>query len=152
MTRIKGPGLLGAIAAMLIWSGAAWSAERPQPLNAVPDFSGRDRGYANFRTRILQGMREGPDFSGHYKIIRIGCGTGCTINVMADLRSGKISTVPYGGEPQYTLRLAYGPRGNAITAKWISGDFCLSQVARWNGSAFTVDAPPSPEPDGECRE
>ena len=128
MTRIKGPCLLVAIAAVLVWSDAAWSADRPQRLNAAPDFSG------------------------HYKIIRIGCGTGCTMNVMADLRSGKISTVPYGGEPQYMLRLAYGPRGNAITAKWISGDFCLSQVARWNGSAFTVDAPPSPEPDGECRE
>ncbi|WP_262568854.1 hypothetical protein [Agrobacterium tumefaciens] len=42
----------------------------------MPDFRGRDREFNSFRTRIRDGMRQGPNFAGRYTLIQIGCGTG----------------------------------------------------------------------------
>jgi hypothetical protein len=44
----------------------------------LPDFKGRDREFNRFRTRIRNGMKEGPNFASHYSLVQIGCGTGCT--------------------------------------------------------------------------
>ena len=36
---------------------------------AMPDFQGRDRQFRDFRTRIVNGIREGANFASRYKII-----------------------------------------------------------------------------------
>ncbi|MFA1676267.1 hypothetical protein ACDY97_26875 [Rhizobium mongolense] len=36
-----------------------------QRKTVLPDFKGRDRDFNRFRTRIREGMREGPNFAGH---------------------------------------------------------------------------------------
>jgi hypothetical protein len=43
-----------------------------------------------FRTRLRQAARLGPDFGGHYRIVSWGCGTGCLEHAILDLRSGRV--------------------------------------------------------------
>jgi len=62
----------------------------------LPDFAGRDRKYASFRTRIREGMSTGPDFAGHYAIIQLGCGTGCSFVLVGDVATGQVYDFPYG--------------------------------------------------------
>jgi hypothetical protein len=51
----------------------------------MPDFLGRDRNYATYRTRIAEGIKVGPNFAGRYAFIEIGCGTGCRFAFVADV-------------------------------------------------------------------
>lgn len=102
-----------------------------------PDFSGIDKAYAMYRTRIVNEMRTGPNFAGRFTIIEIGCGTGCRFVILADLSSGRLYGFPYGGEEYYTLSLTYGVKSASITAKWVSDDRCLADDLQWNGVRFT---------------
>lgn len=43
-----------------------------------------------YRTVIREGAKKGPDFAGHYTIIRIGCGAATVCVAIADARSGKV--------------------------------------------------------------
>lgn len=45
---------------------------------AKPDFRGDNASFRTFRTRIRQGMAEGPAFAGEFSVIQFGCGAGCT--------------------------------------------------------------------------
>jgi len=48
-----------------------------------------------FRTRIKEGYKTGQvDFAGYYVTIYWGCGTGCSMGAMVDVRDGKIYTLP----------------------------------------------------------
>jgi hypothetical protein len=43
-----------------------------------------------FRTRLRAEMKsEGMNFAGHYTLATMGCGTGCSINAIIELRTGK---------------------------------------------------------------
>lgn len=124
--------------------GASKSATR------LPDFSGRDKKFAYMKTRIVEGLKAGPNFAGHYTIIRAGCGTGCTSNLMVDRTTGRVIDVPYGGEIQQQLNLRYRVTANNIVASWFDGDLCVAQEARWNGSTFTLSQSPRGRPDSFC--
>lgn len=102
----------------------------------LPDFARRDKASANYRTRIADGMRAGPNFAGHYAIIEIGCGTGCRYVKMADVKTGKVHEFPYGGEEYYVLSLKYNARSNRVRASWVSDDKCIKDELVWNGKAF----------------
>ncbi len=55
---------------------------------ATPDVT---RGWAHlFRTVIREGARLGPNFAGHFTIIRIGCGAGTVCLAIADALTGKV--------------------------------------------------------------
>lgn len=55
---------------------------------ARPDVT---RGRAHlFRTAIRQGAQQGPNFAGHFTIIRIGCGAGTVCPAIADASTGKV--------------------------------------------------------------
>jgi hypothetical protein len=43
----------------------------------LPDFKRRDKQFSLFRTRIIEGIRDGANFAGKYSVVQIGCGTGC---------------------------------------------------------------------------
>ena len=43
-----------------------------------------------FRTRIRDGAKEGPNFAGHYTVIIIGCGTECASFVIVDAATGRV--------------------------------------------------------------
>jgi hypothetical protein len=43
-----------------------------------------------FRTAIRRGSRRGPNFAGHFTIVEMGCGTGCTVIAVVDAINGKV--------------------------------------------------------------
>ena len=50
-----------------------------------------------FRTRIREGASKGPNFAGHYTIVKWGCGSGCISFVVVDTENGKVSwSAPFG--------------------------------------------------------
>jgi hypothetical protein len=105
----------------------------------LPDFSGRDEWARNFRTRIRDGLRKGPNFAGHYSLIEIGCGTSCRFAFLADARNGQVFSFPYGGEEQYELELLYNRDSRLVKATWMKDwDTCTQQDLEFNGTDFVV--------------
>jgi len=45
-----------------------------------------------FFTVITEGAKKGPNFAGHYTVIKWGCGTGCQAGVIVDAKTGAISS------------------------------------------------------------
>ncbi len=88
----------------------------------LPDFKGRDRQFNSFRTRIRDGMRQGPNFAGHYTLIQIGCGTGCSFAIVADNKTGRPASFPRGGEANMYLALDYRLESRLLAAQWFSYD------------------------------
>lgn len=43
-----------------------------------------------YRTRLREGLKEGADFNGHYKVVSHGCGSGCQGNWVVDVETGKV--------------------------------------------------------------
>lgn len=98
---------------------------------AMPDFTGRDQEFKEFSTRIQDGIKKGANFAGRYKVIPIGCGTGCSFIVVADVSTGQVYTFPHGGEEDQMLRLEYQVSSNLIRAWWVPNpqntDQCLQE-------------------------
>lgn len=88
----------------------------------LPDFKGRDRQFNSFRTRIRDGMRQGPSFAGHYTLIQIGCGMGCSFAIVADNKTGRPASFPRGGEANMYLALDYSLESRLLAAQWFSYD------------------------------
>ena len=85
----------------------------------MPDFRGRDREFSSFRTRIRDGMREGPNFAGRYTLIQIGCGAGCSFVILADNQTGRPVSFPRGGEEHMYLSLDYRRDSRLVAAQWL---------------------------------
>lgn len=96
--------------------------ERLTRKTVLPDFKGRDRDFNSFRTRIREGMREGPNFAGHYSVIRIGCGAGCSFVIVADNKTGRPTNFPRGGEGNMYLDLDYHLDSRLLAAQWLDYD------------------------------
>lgn len=86
----------------------------------MPDFRGRDREFNSFRTRIRDGMREGPNFAGRYTLIQIGCGAGCSFVMVADNQTGRPASFPRGGEEHMYLSLDYRRDSRLVAAQWLN--------------------------------
>jgi Ankyrin repeats (many copies) len=43
-----------------------------------------------YRTRLREGARQGPNFAGHYAMVSWGCGTSCQVYALVDSLSGKV--------------------------------------------------------------
>ncbi len=93
--------IVGAVGFLLAFQTA--SADN----QTLPDFQGRDSAYSNFRTRIIAALQDGPNFSGNYTLITIGCGTECTFHMVASNQTGEIHSFPFGGEQNTGLILEY---------------------------------------------
>ena len=104
----------------------------------LPDFTGRDRAFAPYRTRIVSEVSRGPNFAGRYALTEIGCGTSCRIAFITDLQSGRVYRFPYGGEEYYGLWLTYTVRSDMISAQWLEGDRCIKEDLLWGGNGFSV--------------
>ena len=104
-------------------------AELYRGASTMPDFEERDRKFKDFRTRIRNGIREGPNFAGRYKVIQFGCGTGCSFVFVADVSTGRVSNFPHGGEYDQELQLEYRLASSLIRARWVPNlekmDSCL---------------------------
>ncbi|OAE47862.1 hypothetical protein [Agrobacterium tumefaciens] len=102
----------------------------------LPDFKGRDRDFATFRTRITNGMKAGVNFSGRYAITQIGCGSSCSIAVVSDLRTGQQFAFPYGGEEAGPMTLKHSAGSQLLIATWRDGDQCVLGSMTFNAGTW----------------
>jgi hypothetical protein len=111
-------------------------ASASAPPVVPPDITGEWR---NYRTRITEGWSTEPTFGNRYVIIRWGCGTSCTINVVGDHRTGRIYDLGLGGEAYYMLDLRFNNGSNVIRAQWqdIDNDACITQSFLWTGDKLS---------------
>ncbi len=61
---------------------------------APADFS-TTMGARKYRTVIEEGALAGPNFAGHFAVVTWGCGTMCQAHAIVDVRSGRITMVPF---------------------------------------------------------
>lgn len=75
------------------------------PAEAAPDRVAADIDFSSdkdarlFRTRLRKGLKDGPNFNGHYNVVMIGCGTSCQSYKVVDINNGKVFgafTTTYG--------------------------------------------------------
>jgi hypothetical protein len=101
-----------------------FAAHKPEPAlqgpAKMPDFRGRDAAFADFRTRLNDAARGKANFSGHYVITQIGCGSGCNTAYVIDKATGAVSLFPRGGEEHPELGLQYNVRSSLVVASWRS--------------------------------
>ena len=73
-----------------------------------------------FRTRISEGAKTGPNFAGHFTVVRWGCGMDCVGLAVVDANSGKVYFPPNLGNVDRT-NIAYDdfelPDGELIRYK-----------------------------------
>jgi hypothetical protein len=105
-----------------------------------------------YKTVLRREATKGPNFAGHYTIVRIGCGTGCARIAVVDAGTGRVFFPrglsaahwagwwhdPYG--PQYTVSsrlLILSGQANTETApfgisyfEWTGKDFRLLKFVR----------------------
>ena len=104
----------------------------------LPDFHGRDRDLSTFRTRIIDSVRQGANFAGKYRVVTIGCGTGCRFNFVADLTNGRVIGFPLGGEEYGHLDLFYKLESSLIIAVWDEApEACLQEEFEIKNGALT---------------
>jgi hypothetical protein len=115
-----------------------------------PHFSGRDKDFAQFRTRIRDGMRNGPNFAGRYSVIKIGCGTGCRFYIIGDTATGSLRDFPLGGEEYGHLDLYYSLHSALIVAVWDDYDRqCFQEAFKIaNGSVVSLKRSSALRTDG----
>ena len=147
---LKTQSVIFAIFMLFISTTSSAETARNLPMDRVyqgpirlPDFSGREREYSRFRTKITNEMKTGPNFAGHYAIITIGCGTGCNFSFVGDVATGKLFDFPYGGEGYYVLGLQYNVKEKYISAKWVNleENSCIYDFLEWDGKKFTSSGP-----------
>lgn len=99
---------------------------------AKPMISGK---WASYKTRIFEGWNTGETFGGRFVIIRMGCGTGCSFNIVGDHQTGLIYDLGLGGEEMQMLDLQFSDQNNLIQAQWedFDTDSCISQTFLWSG-------------------
>lgn len=99
----------------------------------LPDFSGRDRKFRQYRTRIRESMKDGPNFAGEFSLIQIGCGTGCSIAFIASNSSGEVYQLPRGGEKNLFMQFSKMVESRLLILQWGSyrEDSCLVEYFEW---------------------
>ncbi|WP_333900047.1 hypothetical protein [Agrobacterium pusense] len=102
----------------------------------LPDFKGRDRDFATFRTRISNGMKAGVNFAGQYAITQIGCGSSCSIAFVSDLKTGQQVRFPYGGEEAGPVTLKHIAGSRLLIATWRDGDQCVLESMIFNAGTW----------------
>jgi hypothetical protein len=120
----------------------------------TPQFAGRDRKFATFRTRIREGIKAGPNFAGHFVLVGWGCGTDCVDYVVADVATGKVFHAPLSGEEEADLRYDVRINSRLMIARWVTYmgerapggarmEQCLKQSFVWRGEVAVPLAKPA---------
>src|SRR5437867_8720028 len=60
-----------------------------QGIPAAPDLSSHPMA-GRYRTVLRDAAKKGPDFAGHYTLVRIGCGTSCVMVALVDAVNGRV--------------------------------------------------------------
>jgi hypothetical protein len=51
-----------------------------------------------FRTQLIRGAKERPNFAGHYRFVGWGCGSACAAGAFIDLQTGEVHPPPRSAE------------------------------------------------------
>ena len=94
----------------------------------TPDFKGRDKAFASFRTRITDGMNGRPTFAGEYSIIQFGCGTSCSVILVANHRTGQVYDFPFSGAEYGPVTLRYAPVSSLLMLTRRDGANCVMEA------------------------
>ncbi len=138
-----GLGLIAAVAIVALRPAFAQNPVSGPPTDRayqgsihLPDFTGRDRNYASYRTRIREGMATGADFAGHYAVIEVGCGADCRFAFIGDVSTGKVYDFPYGGEEYSRMQLIYSVKDVTLKVVWKAKGQCYRELLNWNDDSF----------------
>jgi len=58
-----------------------------------------------FRDRLISGAKIGPNFAGHYTVVRLDCGTDCQQPVILDARTGGVVMAPFSTQVGFRIHL-----------------------------------------------
>jgi len=81
-----------------------------------------------YRTRIREGAKKGPNFAGHYTLIILGCGTECSSFLIVDAVTGRVfshAQKEYTCEPQFK-----------IDSRLLTTDVCTGAIMTGCNRAF----------------
>ncbi|PZO74742.1 MAG: hypothetical protein DI629_17790 [Mesorhizobium amorphae] len=117
---------------------AAYPAPAFKGKTALPSFKGRDEKYRDYRTRITNSLKEGPNFAGEFSLVQIGCGTGCSFVFVSSNRTGEVLPAPFGGEDTMYLDLLFEKNSRLLAAQWAGYDesTCRIEWFEWTGRAL----------------
>jgi hypothetical protein len=119
----------------------------------LPDFTGPDKKYREYRTRIRERLAEQgtPNFAGKYNLIEIGL-TGGLVVAVVESSTGRIKwTDTIGGGPYHEH--AFRKDSRLLIVQWSNGETCSVGYYDWTGSDFVeyqiAEAPVDSE--GYCK-
>ncbi|WP_313617119.1 hypothetical protein, partial [Agrobacterium sp.] len=99
-----------------------YPASRYKGKTVLPDFKGRDVKFRSAATIIRDEMREGPNFAGHYRLIKIDCDDeGCPMYFVVNHKTGKPTALPKHSDRE-GVRVGYRPDSRLIFMQYISPD------------------------------
>lgn len=81
-----------------------------------------------FRTRLREAARQRANFAGHYVVTTWGCGTGCRLGAIVDLKTGRVHWLPHRlegwpyGEPPYPEPLEFRTGSRLIVLTGARGE------------------------------
>jgi hypothetical protein len=103
----------------------------------LPEFSGRDQEFKDYRTRIREGMKEGPNLAGEFSVIQIGCGTGCSLAYVASNKTGQVFDFPRGGDDNLEMQLLSQLNSRLIVVQWSDreSNSCTMEFMKWEQSS-----------------
>ena len=81
-----------------------------------------------YRTRIREGAKQGPNFAGHYTVIILGCGTECSSFVIVDAAAGRVFS---RAQKEYTC----GPTFK-LESRLLETDVCTGAIGKNCTRAF----------------
>lgn len=71
----------------------------PVDFTTVPNVTVASPGASgDFKTKLIEGAKEGPNFASHYTVVEWGCGTECQNHMIVDAITGKVYSLP---EPHF---------------------------------------------------
>ncbi|UWU20158.1 hypothetical protein N2601_12725 [Rhizobium sp. CB3060] len=120
---------------------------------SLPDFKGRDKDFALFKTRITEAMKAGVTFAGEYSVAQFGCGSGCTNVVVASNRTGQLYSFPRGGENNQGLELKFDRHSNLMVMRWYtdsSWESCIFESFVFNDGRWIAGDALASKGDETC--
>lgn len=80
---------------------ASFPTQPEAGLARSPHFDDRDRAYRKYRAQILQALKRGPNFAGHFTVLGVSCGGDCAKLLIIDRLTGHVRELPAAGGVNY---------------------------------------------------
>jgi len=100
--------------------------------------------FKQYRTRIREGAKHGPNFAGHYTFVEWGCGSACGTDVIVDALSGRIYQLDQNISYCCIDEAGIHYRLNSTLVVIVDcaasppGKECVRKFYNWNGSRLVL--------------